>query len=514
MPGPWGTDDADDAEEAGPDPLAPALLERVGGLSGRRARPHWWWTPARVLLALTTLTFVFALAQHAPCFDSDWSGSTRYRMMCYSDVPYLYTGRGFAEQSWPYAESRYPAMEYPVVISYAAWALSVAVAVAPAGPPPQLRAAAAPDQLWSMAGMISEVNQYFVLTALVLFVAALVAVLFLAGASPGRPWDAVAFATSPMLLLTGLINWDLLAVVCVAGALWAWARGRPLLTGAFIGLGVATKLYPLFLLGAVLVICLRRRHDGGRAWAVFARVAGSAALVWALVNVPAWLGPWDRWSRFWSFNSARGPDLGSIWLAISQRGYSFTAHDLNQATWALFALACLGILLLGLRAPATPSLAQLGFLIVAAFLLVNKVYSPQYVLWLLPLAVIARPRWRDLLIWQAGELIYFGAVWLYLGGWLGDAGGQQSTAYVLAILVRMGAELYLMARVVADVRAGRTPGSQHPNRADPEPADPDPWRPGPSDSGPSSSGQLDPVEGGGGEPAAHGDLLTDVGHPR
>ena len=53
---------------------------------------------------------------------------------------------------------------------------------------------------------------------------------------------------------------------------------------------------------------------------------------------------------------------------------------------------------------------------VVAFLLTNKVYSPQYVLWLLPLLILARPRWRDWLIFTAGELIYFGAIWWHLGG--------------------------------------------------------------------------------------------------
>ena len=65
---------------------------------------------------------------------------------------------------------------------------------------------------------------------------------------------------SPALLLTGLINWDLLAVALVAGALWAWSRDRPVLTGVLIGLGTATKLYPLFLLGPVLVVAWRRRR--------------------------------------------------------------------------------------------------------------------------------------------------------------------------------------------------------------------------------------------------------------
>ena len=56
------------------------------------------------------------------------------------------------------------------------------------------------------------------------------------------------------------MNWDLLVVVLVAGALLAWARGRPGLTGVLIGLGTATKLFPLLLLGGVLVICLRERR--------------------------------------------------------------------------------------------------------------------------------------------------------------------------------------------------------------------------------------------------------------
>ena len=89
---------------------------------------------------------------------------------------------------------------------------------------------------------------------------ALLAAWLLGQVNPRRPWDAAIFALSPTLALTGLINWDLLAVGLVAGALWAWSRDRPVLTGVLIGLGAATKLYPLFLLGGLLIICLRRRR--------------------------------------------------------------------------------------------------------------------------------------------------------------------------------------------------------------------------------------------------------------
>jgi uncharacterized membrane protein len=109
------------------------------------------------------------------------------------------------------------------------------------------------------------------------------------------------------------------------------------------------------------------------------------------------------------------------------------------------------VLVLGLRAPETPRLAQLGFLVVVGFLLVNKVYSPQYALWLLPLAALARPRWRDQLIWQAGEIYYFASVWWYLGGYLNPSGGGDVGFYWLAVAVRVAAELYLTAVVVRDV---------------------------------------------------------------
>jgi uncharacterized membrane protein len=68
----------------------------------------------------------------------------------------------------------------------------------------------------------------------------------------------------------------------------------------------------------------------------------------------------------------------------------------------------------------------MAFLVVAAFLMTNKVYSPQYVLWLLPLMILARPKWRDWLIFTAGELIYFVAIWWHLGGFLSPGTARRT----------------------------------------------------------------------------------------
>ncbi len=120
------------------------------------------------------------------------------------------------------------------------------------------------------------------------------------------------------------------------------------------------------------------------------------------------------------------------------------AHTINVVSWVFFLAWCAAVAVLGFLAPETPRFAQLGYLLVAGFLLVNKVYSPQYALWLLPLAVMARPRWRDQLVWQAGEIFYFASVWWYLGNYLSPGGGGDAGFYWLAIIVRMAAQLYLV----------------------------------------------------------------------
>jgi hypothetical protein len=56
------------------------------------------------------------------------------------------------------------------------------------------------------------------------------------------------------------------------------------------------------------------------------------------------------------------------------------------------------------------------------------------------------------LIWTAGEVFYFAAVWLYLGEWTASASaGAQDRFYWLAIGVRIAAEVYLAVVVVRDV---------------------------------------------------------------
>jgi uncharacterized membrane protein len=89
------------------------------------------------------------------------------------------------------------------------------------------------------------------------------------------------------------------------------------------------------------------------------------------------------------------------------------------------------------------------FLLVAAFLLLNKVWSPQYSLWLVPLAVLARPRWRSLLLWQAIDALVWPMTMLYYLGT--NNKGIDVQWFFFSVVLRDLAVVVLMGLVVRDI---------------------------------------------------------------
>jgi hypothetical protein len=87
----------------------------------------------------------------------------------------------------------------------------------------------------------------------------------------------------------------------------------------------------------------------------------------------------------------------------------------------------------------------------ALVMIASKVYSPQYVLWLAPLAVIAMSTRRDVhafWIWQIAEVIYHVAIWQHLATVTGAKFGLPLAGYSLITLVRIAACLYLVGVLV------------------------------------------------------------------
>src|SRR5690606_32821144 len=224
-----------------------------------------------------------------------------------------------------------------------------------------------------------------------------------------------------LVIVHAFTNFDTVAVALAMCGLLAWSRRRPALAGVLIGLGAAAKLYPLFLLGPLLVLCLR----AGRV-AEWGRTTMTALVTWFAVNLPFLLMFTEGWREFFRLNTERGMDPDSIYNVVSYftgwAGFDGalrsgeTPSVLNTVSGALFLLCCAAVAYVALTAPRRPRVAQLCFLVVAAFLLTNKVWSPQYSLWLVPLAVLAIPRWRLLLTWMLIDaLVWAPRMFSYLG---------------------------------------------------------------------------------------------------
>ncbi|MFJ8599105.1 glycosyltransferase family 87 protein [Streptomyces shenzhenensis] len=417
------------------DRVAAAGSELIGGPIGWRALLGTsWWTPVRVVALVAIGMFALGLVQKAPCYNGAWffGASSQYTHACYSDIPHLYQGRGFADGLVPYFD-KLPGdmdyLEYPVLtgvfMEVASW-------------------------LTPGSGSIQHQEQwYWFVNAGMLMVCAAVIAVCVSRTHARRPWDGLLVALAPAFALTATINWDLLAVALTAAAMLMWSRGRSLAFGVLLGLATAAKLYPVLLLGPLFVLCWR----AGK-WRDFGKALGGAAVAWFVVNLPVMLFAFEGWSKFYTFSQERGVDFGSFWLIWAQNSsHPPTTETVNTLAMVLVLLCCGGIAALTFVAPRRPRFAQLVFLIVAAFILTNKVYSPQYVLWLVPLAVLARPKWRDFLIWQACEVAYFLGIWMYLAYTTsGDAHkGLPTQGYHWAIAVHLLGTLFLCVMVVRDI---------------------------------------------------------------
>ena len=140
-------------------------------------------------------------------------------------------------------------------------------------------------------------------------------------AGPDRRWQALLVALSPALILDAFVNWDLIALALTALGIAAWAARRGVWAGVLLGLAVATKFYPLVVLGALLLLCLR----AGRL-KEFAKTLAAAALAWLAVNLPVMIAAPSGWAYFYVFSKNRGADWGSIWYMFEY----FNVRGLGQ----------------------------------------------------------------------------------------------------------------------------------------------------------------------------------------
>ena len=240
------------------------------------------WNPQLAILATAGFFLILGWLQKAPCLRGnvnaegqahlDWSGRPQYTAACYSDQIPLFGGRGLDTLTIPYFHSittdgveRW--MEYPVLSGfYQFFAAALARPVHAA---------------WDGLGLppVPASVVFFGVSSIGLALCWLIGVALLTRLAGARTWDAMLMAASPLVIVHAFTNFDLLSIVFAVGCLAAWANHKPLLAGVLGGLGVAAKLWPAFILGALLLLCLKVR-----AWRELGRMLGGAIGSWVLLN--------------------------------------------------------------------------------------------------------------------------------------------------------------------------------------------------------------------------------------
>jgi hypothetical protein len=223
---------------------------------------------------------------------------------------------------------------------------------------------------------------------------------FLSGGFDALPMATLAVST--MLLAEGrAAGWWVAAVGAAAkvspGTVWAWAR-RPLVSGVLA----------LAVTAAVLFGPLTLAKDADDAWLGFSAHRG--VQVESTAGVTTWLAkkatgdePTFVYNQFKSWQVDGGEGAAKLWLGLAAVGF------------VVLVVRC------GREGPDDPWLAALA---AACLLLVGlKVFSPQFVAWATPLAVVLGGRW-----WRLWAGVLLATVAAYF------VGGHGAGFFLLAAL--------------------------------------------------------------------------------
>lgn len=224
-------------------------------------------------------------------------------------------------------------------------------------------------------------------------------------------------ATGPILVARG----DVLPAVLVLAALWAFARGKNKLAWTAAALGFTAKLYPIIILPIFVIYQMKNRQYGRMisGGAFFLGVTLLVTLPWIIIDGG---GYWNSWTYHLERGLHSESTYGTALLTGQLMGLTTTQGALTFGSWNLispladslakvsFYISAAVLLVVyglyawrlrresgesptvGLNEASTAQLLKYATLVVAVFLLTNKVFSAQYLAWLYPLIPLVADR--------------------------------------------------------------------------------------------------------------------------
>jgi glycosyl transferase family 87 len=289
------------------------------------------------------------------------------RAFTWSDPLFTYL-RGLSGHRLPYFDGLY---EYPPVLGFAAGVFSWL----------------APNAAW-----------YVVAWTIVLALCAAATAHLLAPSASVRRVVAV-WALAPQLVLLGSLNFDLVAVVFLVGAIVCARTGRSLTATVLLGFGGAAKLFP----AAALPAAVTRVRKRGIAVALFGAVVVG-------LTIPTMFAASSAISGV-VYYAGLGTNLDSPW-GILARVLAAMGIAVPAADGIVLVITLAGLVVtyaLALRyARAEPAVAC-GLAILAVMLWTRR-YSPQYSLWILPTLVLTPVPGRTIALLAIADTVVFLAI--------------------------------------------------------------------------------------------------------
>lgn len=379
---------------------------------------------ALIALSLfTALTLAFGYANKARCTGPAFDESGRsqpayetraYSEVCYSDIQDLWIGRDINRHVFPYLHGRFSngtlyggSVEYPVLTGLLMW----------------------------LGALFVHTDAGFLAASAILLAPFGFAVTWWLGRLSG--WRALLWALAPPLVLYAFHNWDLPPVACTTAAVfvvhrWTSAslRRRATVAAVILGIGFAFKIYPgLFVVPLALYVLTGGRQGGQRCSARRVDITGAAQVIGAAIgtavvlNLPFALLGWRGWVASFQFQAQRKLDVStdSIWYwgfrpYLGSAAFRSAIDILSPSLILLaFALACLVGWCVFVRRGTYPWI-QVSAATLCGFLLLHKVHSPQYILWLMPFFVLVSVRWGWVVAYLTADAAMGIGIfrWLYL----------------------------------------------------------------------------------------------------
>ncbi|NBY82756.1 MAG: mannosyltransferase [Actinobacteria bacterium] len=379
---------------------------------------------SKVFILIVLLVSLLSLLKFNYCRATNWASPGNYVHACYTDIPALFSERDLDTNTFPY-QSSYNSMEYPPIIGLGNWLISFIT----------------PQQ--------DSHRWFFDINAFVIIILFLISALIVRKI---KPEFSYLYPVAPAVAASLFINWDLWATVTALAAIYLFDKKKYEASSIWLGISIATKFFPIVFLLPIAIIFYKQRSLKDFYLYLFKSI-----LIAAAFNLPLAVLYFDGWWRFFRLNLNRADDFGSIWYAANLLGFNLPAINYLYPIITILLFIVLGFLLIKL--PMTPKLAQVAFFAVVVFTTTSKVYSPQYVLWLTPLAVIALTKSTQQItfwLWQATEIIYHLAIWQYLAGYSGATFGLPAGAYAIASLLRVVGIITFTYLLLRDISAKST----------------------------------------------------------